>query len=74
MEEVAGGASPHVIVYVCVFINPDIYYNFCLTLCVRYTEVISDGDAKMVRLLNEVKPYSDDVQIIKHEYVGHVQM
>ena len=39
MEEVAGGASPKVIiVYVCVFVNPDIYYNFCVTLYVRYVK------------------------------------
>ena len=27
----------------------------------------------MVWCLNEVKPYSDYVEIEKHEYVGHVQ-
>jgi len=38
----------------------------------RYTEVISDGDAKTIHRLNEVKPYGD-VIIVKHECVGHVQ-
>ena len=36
-----GGASP----CVCVFVNPDINFNFCVTLYVWYVEVISDGHA-----------------------------
>ena len=57
----------------CVFVNPDIYYIFGVTLYVRYVEVISDDDAKTVQHLNEVKPYGDDLEIVKHECVGHVQ-
>ena len=43
------------------------------TLHLRFTEVISDGDAKTIAALNESKPYGEDVTIIKHECVGHVQ-
>ncbi len=42
-------------------------------LHLRFTEVISDGDAKTIVTLNESKPYGEDVTIIKHECVGHVQ-
>lgn len=35
-----------------------------------YRTVISDGDAKIVSLLNTKKPYRD-MQMIKHECVGH---
>ena len=73
MEDVAGGASPQAIVYVCVMVNPHIYYIYCVTLYVRYVEVISDGDAKIVQRLNEVKQYGDDMDIVKYECVGHVQ-
>ena len=39
----------------------------------RYTNVISDGDAKTVQALNELKPYGDEQTITKYECVGHVQ-
>ena len=38
---------------------------------IRYTTVISDGDSKMVSTPNSVKVY--DVEIVKHECVGHIQ-
>ena len=42
-------------------------------LHLRYTTVISDGDSKTISHLNDkVKPYGD-VNIIKHECVGHIQ-
>ena len=41
--------------------------------CLRYTNVICDGDSKTASLLNDEKPYGEDVEIIKHECVGHVQ-
>ncbi len=41
--------------------------------CLRYTEVISDGDSKTIAVLNENKPYGSGVMILKHECVGHVQ-
>ena len=58
---------------VCVFVNPDIYYNYCVTLYVRYMEVVSDGDSKTLYRLNELKLYGDNLEIVKHECVGHVQ-
>ena len=40
----------------------------------RYIKVISDRDTKTVGHLNDdVKPYSANVTIVKHECVGHVQ-
>ena len=54
-----GGASPQVIVYVSIFVNQDIYYNYCITFYVRYTEVINDGDSETLHHLNELKPYGD---------------
>ena len=42
-------------------------------LKLRYTTMISDGDAKTVQHLNENKPYREGVMIEKHECVGHVQ-
>jgi len=42
-------------------------------LKLRYTEVISNGDAKTVNHLNGEHPYGPDVKIRKHECVGHVQ-
>ena len=41
-------------------------------LHLRYTHVISDGDSKTIGHLNQVKPYGEQVEIIKHECVGHV--
>ena len=38
----------------------------------RYSTVISDGDTKTVTMLNNEKVYGD-VEIVKHECVGHVQ-
>ena len=38
----------------------------------RYMVIISDGDTKIVKHLNEHKPYGD-LEIVKHECVGHVQ-
>ena len=43
------------------------------TRCLRYTEVISDGDSKTIAVLNQQEPYGSGVQIRKHECVGHVQ-
>ena len=40
-------------------------------LHLRFTEVISDGDAKTVTKLQESKPYGEDVTITKYECVGH---
>ena len=42
------------------------------TLKLRYTTVISDGDSKTIKHLNNNKPYGE-VEIEKHECVGHVQ-
>ena len=41
-------------------------------LHLRYTQVISDGDSKTIGHLNEVKPYGEQVKIVKHECVGHI--
>ena len=38
----------------------------------RYTVVISDGDSKTLKDLNDNSPYGE-IEIIKHECVGHVQ-
>ena len=37
------------------------------------TSFIGDGDAKTFACLTELKPYGEDVEIIMHECVGHVQ-
>ena len=42
-------------------------------LHMRCTTVISDGDSKKANNLNNVQPYGDQVKIVKHECVGHVQ-
>lgn len=42
-------------------------------LNLRYTKVISDGDSKSVKCLNEQKLYGPDVEIKKYECVGHIQ-
>ena len=42
-------------------------------LKLRYTTFIGDGDSKTFASLTELKPYGNDVEIIKHECVGHVQ-
>ena len=42
-------------------------------LNLRYTTVVSDGDSKTIQALNEMKPYGEDVPIVKHECVVHVQ-
>ena len=39
----------------------------------RYTSVIADGDAKTYKAICDGKPYRSDVEIVKHECVGHVQ-
>lgn len=39
----------------------------------RYVEVISDGDSKMITMLNAERPYGDGVVVEKHECVGHIQ-
>ncbi len=41
-------------------------------LNVRYTSVVSDGDSKTIKTLQEAKPYGE-VPIVKYECVGHVQ-
>ena len=38
----------------------------------RYTTILSDGDAKTFLELNAVRPYGDDVAINKEECVNHV--
>ena len=38
----------------------------------RYTVVISDGDSKTIKHLNDNKPYAE-IEITKHECVGHIQ-
>ena len=38
-----------------------------------YRTVISDGDSKTANNPNKVQPYGDQVKIVKHECVGHVQ-
>ena len=38
----------------------------------RYMVIISDSDTKTMKYLNEHKPYGD-LEIVKHECVGHVQ-
>lgn len=48
-------------------------FDFFVYLFTRYTSVISDGDSKTIQHLNEVQPYGEDVTIVKHECVGHVQ-
>ena len=42
-----------------------------LKLC--YTTVISDGDAKATKHINDHKPYGDEIEVVKHKCVGHVQ-
>ena len=42
-------------------------------LKLRYTTVISDGDSKTIKMLNDHKPYGEGITIEKHECVGHVQ-
>ena len=39
----------------------------------RYTTVISDGDSKTISKLNSEQVYGPNVEIVKHECVGHVQ-
>ena len=52
----------------------DLFQRSEKSLHLRYTEVISDGDAKTVGNLNAVvKPYGKNVTISKHQCVGHVQ-
>ncbi|KAE8749128.1 hypothetical protein FOCC_FOCC004036 [Frankliniella occidentalis] len=38
----------------------------------RYTSVLSDGDAKTISHLNELQPYGEDIIIEKEECVNHV--
>ena len=47
--------------------------SFPLDLKLRYTTFIGDGDAMTFACLTEPKPYGEDVEIIIHECVGHVQ-
>ena len=42
-------------------------------LYLRYTDVISDGDAKTVSSLNKSEPYGPGMIIVKHKCVGHMQ-
>ena len=42
-------------------------------LKLRYTTFIGDVDAQTFACLTELKPYGEDVEIIKPECVGHVQ-
>ena len=42
-------------------------------LKLRYTTYIGDGDAATFACLTKLKPYGEDVEIIKHECVGHIQ-
>ena len=42
-------------------------------LNLRYVNVISDGDSKSIKALQEAQPYGEDVRIEKYECVGHVQ-
>lgn len=52
----------------------ELFCRSCEKYGLRYTQVISDGDTKTISHLNDVvKPYGEDVTIIKHECVGHVQ-
>ena len=39
----------------------------------RYTSVICDGDSKTATLLNSEQPYGEGIEIVKHEWVEHVQ-
>ena len=39
----------------------------------QYTTFIGDGDAKTFACLTELKAYGEEVELIKHQYVGHVQ-
>nr|KAI8744078.1 hypothetical protein BgiMline_021075 [Biomphalaria glabrata] len=38
----------------------------------RYTKMVGDGDSKTFQLLNSLKPYGQDVLIVKEECVNHV--
>ncbi len=40
-------------------------------LNLRYVNVISDGDSKSIKALQEAQPYGEDVHIVKYECVGH---
>ena len=51
----------------------DIWRRSEKQLRLRYTEVISDGDSKMVTKLQESKPYGENTTITKCQCVGHVQ-
>ena len=42
-------------------------------LHLRFTEVISDGDSKTIAILQESRPYGENVVISKYQCVGHVQ-
>ena len=42
-------------------------------LKLKYSTFIGDGDAATFACLTELKPYGEDVEIINHECVGHIQ-
>ena len=42
-------------------------------LNVRYVNVISDGDSKAIKAVQNDKPYGPDIKITKFECVGHIQ-
>ena len=42
-------------------------------LNLRYVNVISDGDSKAIKAVQDDKPYGDGITIEKYECVGHVQ-
>jgi len=51
----------------------DIYSQSVRQNKLRYVTVISDGDCKNHARVKELKPYGDDVYIVKEDCVGHVQ-
>lgn len=38
----------------------------------RYTTLLSDGDAKTFAELTKIKPYGEDIEIDKEECINHV--
>ena len=51
----------------------DIWKRSQERLHLRFTEVISNGDSKIIAVLQASEPYGKNVVITKYECVGHVQ-
>lgn len=51
----------------------DVYSRSVRQNKLQYVTMISDGDCKNHARVEELKPYGDDVSIVKEDCVGHVQ-